>query len=53
MLDAGLSAKEIGKRLIVAETTVRKHVRDVLKAFDAHSQREALFKARKLGFLAH
>ena len=52
LLEAGLSAREIGARLVVAETTVRKHIRDLLKAFGAHSQREALFKARNLGLLA-
>lgn len=51
LLEAGLSAREIGAKLVVAETTVRKHIRDLLKAFGAHSQREALFKARNLGLL--
>ncbi len=51
LLEAGLPAREIGARLVVAETTVRKHIRDLLKAFGAHSQREALFKARNLGLL--
>lgn len=51
LLDTGVSAREISQRLVIAETTVRKHIRDLLRAFGAHSQREAIFKARRFGLL--
>jgi PAS domain S-box-containing protein len=52
LLAEGRSAKEIGQGLYLSEATVRNHVRSLLQALGAHSQLEALAKARKLGLLA-
>ena len=51
LLAEGKSAKQIGKELYLSQTTVRNHVRSLLQALGAHSQLEALAKARKLGLL--
>lgn len=51
LLAEGRSAKEIGQSLYLSEATVRNHVRSLLQALGAHSQLEALAKARKLGLL--
>lgn len=47
----GRSAKEIRIELGVSEATVRGHIRSVLRAFGAHSQLEAVSRARELGLL--
>ena len=41
-------AKVIAMRLGLAEMTVRNHIRAILAALDAHSQLEAIAKARRL-----
>lgn len=51
LLAEGKSAKEIGRSLYLSQATVRNHVRSLLQALGAHSQLEALAKARKLGLL--
>lgn len=51
-LAAGRSVKEIGKELYLSQATVRNHVRSLLQALGAHSQLEALAKARKIGLLS-
>lgn len=51
LLAAGKSAKEIGQQLYLSEATVRNHIRALLQALGAHSQLEALARARKLGLL--
>lgn len=51
LLAAGRSVKEIGKELYLSQATVRNHVRSLLQALGAHSQLEALAKARKMGLL--
>jgi DNA-binding CsgD family transcriptional regulator len=48
----GLVAKVIAARLGVAETTVRTHIRTILRQLDAHSQLEAVAKARRTGLLS-
>ena len=48
LLADGLPAKAIGRRLGVAEATVRNHIRAILVALDTHSQLEAIAKARRL-----
>jgi PAS domain S-box-containing protein len=45
------SAKTIAERLGVAETTVRTYIRLILRELGAHSQLEALAKARRAGLL--
>ncbi len=51
MLSEGKSAREIGKELYLSEATVRNHIRALLEAVGAHSQVEALARARELGIL--
>lgn len=48
MLAAGRSTREIGGALYLSEATVRNHIRGLLQAFGAHSQLEALARAREL-----
>lgn len=50
-LAEGKSVKEIKTELHLSEATVRNHVRSVLQALGAHSQLEALARARELGVL--
>jgi len=52
LLSEGRSAKEIGKELYLSQATIRNHVRSLLQALGAHSQLEALAKARKRGLLS-
>lgn len=52
LLSEGKSAREIGAELYLSEATVRNHIRALLEAIGAHSQVEALAKARELGILA-
>jgi DNA-binding CsgD family transcriptional regulator len=45
-LSEGFSARAISAELGVAEATVRNHIRAVLRELGAHSQLEAVFRAR-------
>lgn len=51
-LAEGKSVKEIKGELHLSEATVRNHIRSVLQALGAHSQLEALARARELGILS-
>lgn len=51
LLSRGKSARGIGRQLYLSETTVRNHIRALLQALGAHSQLEALARARELGVL--
>lgn len=51
-LAEGVPAKVIARQLGLTEITVRNHIRGVLTALGAHSQLEAVAKARQLGLLA-
>ncbi|MGZ4371553.1 MAG: LuxR C-terminal-related transcriptional regulator [Gaiellaceae bacterium] len=51
LMAAGLQAKAIAARLMVTETTVRTYIRAILRELGAHSQLEALAKARDVGLL--
>jgi PAS domain S-box-containing protein len=51
LLSDGLPAKTIARQLGIAVATVRNHVRAILIELDAHSQLEALAKARREGLL--
>jgi DNA-binding CsgD family transcriptional regulator len=53
LVDAGRGARAIAAELRLAESTVRNHIRGILVAFGAHSQLEALAKARRCGLLRH
>ncbi len=52
LLSGGRSAKEIANVLNVSHETARNHIRAVLRALRAHSQLEAVSRARALGVLA-
>lgn len=52
LLAEGRPAKEIARTLWLSETTVRNHIRAVLRELDSHSQLEALSKARRIGLVA-
>jgi DNA-binding CsgD family transcriptional regulator len=51
LLAEGKSVREIGEVLYLSKATVRNHVRSLLQALGAHSQLEALAKARQIGLL--
>ncbi|HSK99909.1 MAG TPA: LuxR C-terminal-related transcriptional regulator [Rubrobacteraceae bacterium] len=51
LLSEGRSAREIGGELYLSQATVRNHIRSLLQVLDAHSQLEALARARELGLL--
>jgi DNA-binding NarL/FixJ family response regulator len=51
LLAVGKAAKEIGQELFLSQATVRNHIRALLLALGAHSQLEALAKAREAGLL--
>ena len=51
LIAKGNTVKEISKSLYLSEATVRNHVGAVLQALGAHSQLEAVAKARELGLL--
>jgi PAS domain S-box-containing protein len=51
LLAEGIPARVIAARLGVTEATVRNHIRATLLALDAHSQLEAVFRARCHGLV--
>lgn len=51
LLSDGVSAREIGIRLHLAEATVRNHIRAILRKLGCHSQLEAVATAVRLGLL--
>lgn len=51
MLAEGKGVKEIQHELYLSQATVRNHVRSLLQALGAHSQLEAVAKARRAGLL--
>ena len=48
LLVKGVRAKQIAARLTLSETTVRNHIQAILRELDAHSQLEAVARAREL-----
>src|SRR5262245_48996994 len=50
-LTDGLLVKQIAARLSLSETTVRNHIRGILRELGAHSQLEAVARARSLSLL--
>ena len=51
LLASGKTAGEIGRELYLSQATVRNHIRALLQALGAHSQLEALARAREVGLL--
>lgn len=51
LISNGKSATEIKVELGLSEATVRGHIRSILRAFGAHSQLEAVARAREVGIL--
>ncbi len=51
LLARGVRVQAIAAHLGISETTVRNHVRAILKRLDCHSQLEAVAKARRLGLV--
>jgi len=51
LIAAGVPAKVVAVRLGLSKTTVRNHIRGLLRRLDAHSQLEAVATARRLGIL--
>ena len=51
MLAEGKSARKIAAELQLSETTVRNHIRAILRGFDCNSQLAAAAKARRLGLV--
>ena len=52
LISYGRTAKEMKSELGISETTVRGHIRSVLQALGAHSQLEAVARARESGLLS-
>lgn len=53
LISHGRSAKEVRIELGISETTVRGHIRSLLRALGAHSQLEAVARARELSLLSY
>jgi LuxR family transcriptional regulator, maltose regulon positive regulatory protein len=51
LLSHGYKNKEIGDRLFLASTTVKKHVYNLYQKLDVHSRFEVITKAKKLGLI--
>ncbi|GDY31630.1 MadR family response regulator transcription factor [Gandjariella thermophila] len=51
LLAHGLSNREIGGRLYISETTVKFHVRNIMRKLDAASRAEAVYEASKMGVI--
>jgi DNA-binding NarL/FixJ family response regulator len=47
LLAEGVSAQAIARRLGLSESTVRNHIRDLLRRLDCHSQLQAVARARE------
>ncbi|MFR0359334.1 MadR family response regulator transcription factor [Streptomyces sediminimaris] len=51
LLARGLSNREIGGELYISETTVKFHVRNIMRKMDASSRAEVVYGASKLGVI--
>ena len=49
LVAGGLSNRGIGAQLYLSETTVKFHVRNIMRKLDASSRAEAVYKATKAG----
>lgn len=51
LLARGLSNRDIGAQLYVSETTVKFHVRNIMRKLDVSSRAEAVYEASKAGLI--
>jgi LuxR family maltose regulon positive regulatory protein len=51
LLASGLSNKNIAQTLMIAVSTVKKHLKNIYQKLNAHSRTEAIASARELGIL--
>jgi DNA-binding NarL/FixJ family response regulator len=51
LLARGLSNRDIGRRLYISETTVKFHVRNIMRKLDAATRAEAVYGASKMGVI--
>ena len=51
LLADGVAVRTISQRLVLSESTVRNHVRAILRAFDVHSMLQAVAEARRNGMI--
>ncbi|MET8243884.1 response regulator transcription factor [Streptomyces sp. NPDC005202] len=51
LLAHGLSNREIGAQLYISETTVKFHVRNIMRKMDAGSRAEVVYEASKMGVI--
>lgn len=51
LLARGLSNKDIGGKLYISETTVKFHVRNIMRKLTASTRAEAVYEASKLGLI--
>ncbi|MGB5847981.1 MAG: LuxR C-terminal-related transcriptional regulator, partial [Ignavibacteriaceae bacterium] len=51
LLSKGLKNREIGDKIFLASTTVKKHIYNIYQKLDVHSRIEVVTKARELELL--
>lgn len=51
LLAHGLSNRDIGRRLYISETTVKFHVRNIMRKLSSSSRAEAVYEASKMGLI--
>ncbi|MBF6371018.1 response regulator transcription factor, partial [Nocardia puris] len=51
LLARGMSNREIGGRLYISETTVKFHVRNIMRKLSASTRAGAVYEASKLGLI--
>ncbi|MFE6286527.1 response regulator [Streptomyces sp. NPDC057877] len=51
LLATGLSNRDIGARLYISETTVKFHVRNIMRKMDARTRAEVVYEASKRGVI--
>lgn len=51
LLAHGMSNRHIGGKLYISETTVKFHVRNIMRKLDSSTRAEAVYEASKMGFI--